>query len=206
MTLVVALTGNIASGKSEVARLLVERGATVIDSDVVAREVVVPGTAAYRDIAERWGPVVLLPNGMIDRAALRRVVLASATEREALNAIVHPRVALRRAQLLVDARARGDKIVVCDIPLLYETGMERGFDRVILVDAPVAERRRRLLQRDLAAGEAESIMAAQMPPGEKRRRADYVIDNDGSLQDLDAKVAEVWSRLVASAAHVARPL
>ena len=199
MTLIVALTGNIASGKSEVARLLAARGAEIIDSDVLAREVVAPGTPGYRDVVARWGTAVLAPNGELDRAALRRLVFADAKEREALNAIVHPRIAARRDELLAQARANGARAVVCDIPLLFETGLQHDFDRVILVDAPEEIRRRRLRDRGLSADEAERMMAAQLPSAAKRAAADIVIDNDGTLEQLRAKVSEVWERLNAEA-------
>jgi dephospho-CoA kinase len=195
MTLVVALTGNIASGKSEVARLLARRGAVLIDSDVLAREVVAPGSDGLRQIVDRWGTGVVTPNGELDRAALRRLVFADAREREALNAIVHPRIAARRDVLLAQARARGVRVVVCDIPLLFERGLQGAFDRVIVVDAPAEIRLRRLRARGLSADDAERIMAAQMPPEAKRAAADIVIDNDGTLEELEGKVADVWNRL-----------
>ena len=195
MTTVVALTGNIASGKSEVARLLAERGAVLIDSDVLAREVVAPGTDGYGEIVARWGHEVVAPNGNLDRAALRRLVFADARQREALNAIVHPRISARRDALLTEARSAGARVVVCDIPLLFESGLQHDFDRVVLVDAPEPERLRRLLARGLSAEEAERIMAAQMPSAEKRAAADYVIDNDGMLEDLERKVDDVWRRI-----------
>lgn len=195
MTLIVALTGNIASGKSEVARLLAARGAKIIDSDVLAREVVAPGTPGHRDVVARWGTDVLTPNGELDRAALRQLVFADPKEREALNAIVHPRIAVRRDELLARARADGAPVVVCDIPLLFETGLQRDFDRVILVDAPLEVRRRRLRDRGLGDAEAERMIAAQLPAETKRAAADFVIDNGGTLSELAAKVDDVWERL-----------
>jgi dephospho-CoA kinase len=195
MTLVVALTGNIASGKSEVARLLAGRGAVLIDSDVLAREVVAPGSDGLRQIVDRWGTGVITPNGELDRAALRRLVFADAREREALNAIVHPRIAARRDVLLAQARAQGVRVVVCDIPLLFERGLQGAFDLVIVVDAPAEIRRQRLRARGLSGVDAERIMAAQMPPEAKRAAADIVIDNDGTLEELEGKVADAWNRL-----------
>jgi dephospho-CoA kinase len=197
MTLIVALTGNIASGKSEVTRLLAARGAEIIDSDVLAREVVAPGTPGHGEVVARWGTGVLAPNGELDRAMLRRLVFSDPVEREALNAIVHPRIAARRDELLARARAKGASIVVCDIPLLFETGRQDDFDRVILVDAPVEVRRRRLRERGLSDDEAERMMAAQLPSDAKRAAADFVIDNDGTLEALAAKVDAVWKRLAA---------
>jgi dephospho-CoA kinase len=194
--LIIGLTGNIASGKSEVARRLAARGATVIDSDRLAREVVEVGTPAYAEIVGRWGRGILLPDESIDRAALRAIVFRDAVQREALDAIVHPRVQERRSQALAAARERGDRIVVCDIPLLFERGLEHEFDRVIFVDAPAPIRLERLVRsRGLEADEARRMIAAQMPAGRKRAGAHFIIDNRGSLAELDQRVDEIWAAL-----------
>lgn len=193
--LLVGLTGNIASGKSSVAELLARKGATVIDADLLARQAVEPGSPALDAIAKRW-PSVFGANGELDRAALRRIVFAKVADREALNAIVHPRVEALRAADVSDARARGDRIVVCDIPLLYEKDMARQFDCVVLVDAPRALRLQRLVrERDLPKAEAEAMLDAQMPSDTKRSRADYIIDNAGTNAELDKRVNEVWRSL-----------
>jgi dephospho-CoA kinase len=189
----VGLTGNIASGKSEVARLFAQRGATIIDADVLARNAVQRGMPAYRDIVARWGPKVLLPDESIDRGALRTLVFADPDARVALNAIVHPWVEASRATLLDEARQRGDAVVICDIPLLFETGMEKDFDQIVLVDAPEAVRLARLTQtRGLDVAQAQRMMAAQMPAAEKRAKAHHVIDNDGSLEALARRADQVW--------------
>ncbi len=189
----VGLTGNIASGKSEVARLFARRGATIIDADVLARNAVQRGMPAYRDIVARWGPKVLLPDESIDRGALRTLVFADPDARVALNAIVHPWVEASRATLLDEARQRGDAVVICDIPLLFETGMEKDFDQIVLVDAPEAVRLARLTQtRGLDVAQAQRMMAAQMPAAEKRAKAHHVIDNDGSLEALARRADQVW--------------
>lgn len=194
--LLTALTGNIASGKSEVARILAELGATVIDADDLAREVVQPGEPALDKIVKRWGAGVLRPDGTLDRAALRAIVFSDAAEREALNAIVHPQVRKRRDDLVSQARARGDAVVVAVIPLLFETGLERDFDRVILVDAPEDVREARLLKRSsIAASEARRMMEAQMPTKTKRSRSHYVIENDADLPALRRSVEKVWTDL-----------
>jgi dephospho-CoA kinase len=194
--LLVALTGNIASGKSEVARRLAGHGATVIDADRLARRAVEPGTPAYTDIIARWGTRVLAPDESIDRDALRRIAFADAAELAALNAIVHPRVRALRDQLLDEARQRRDRVVISVIPLLFETGLEREFDRIVLVDAPARVRLERLMRRgQLDENEARRMMAAQLAPETKRARADYVIENDGTLQDLAARVDAVWDAL-----------
>ena len=189
----VGLTGNIASGKSEVARLFARHGATVIDADVLARTAVERGRPAYRDIAARWGSKVLLPDESIDREALRTLVFTDPEARAALNAIVHPRVEAMRAVLLDEARQRGDAIVICDIPLLFETGMEKDFDQIVLVDAPEPVRLARLTHtRGLAVDEARRMMAAQMPAAQKRAKANHIIDTDGSLEALARRTDQVW--------------
>jgi dephospho-CoA kinase len=198
--LLVGLTGNIGSGKSTVAQLLSERGATIIDADVLARRAVEHGTAAYRSIAERWGTSILGADGLIDRSALRRIVFGDHHELEQLNAIVHPEVERMRVALVEQARQRGDRIVVCDIPLLFERNMTARFERIILVDAPRPTRLERLVrERGLRETEAMDMIVAQMPAELKRARADFVIDNDGTLTQLDLRVAEVWASLVTAA-------
>ena len=199
----VGLTGNIGSGKSTVAQLLSERGATIIDADVLARRAVESGTEAHRAIAERWGTSVLAPDGMLDRAALRRIVFSDPEELEQLNVIVHPEVERMRAELVERARQRGDRLVVCDIPLLFERHMSERFDRIVLVDAPRPTRLERLVrERGLREAEAMEMIVAQMPAELKRARADMVIDNDSSLTALDNRVTEVWDALVAAAESV----
>jgi dephospho-CoA kinase len=196
----VALTGNIAAGKSAVAELFRGWGATVLDADAIVREVQAPGGAVLRSIAERFGDAVLGPDGALDRAALRRIVMADAAAREALERIVHPAVYARRAELAADAEARGDRILVSDIPLLFETGHAERFDLVVLVDAAEPVRLRRLVeQRGLSEAEARAMIRAQMPASEKRARSDYVIDNDGDRATLERAASEVWRALVARA-------
>jgi dephospho-CoA kinase len=198
--LVVGLTGNIGSGKSTVAQMLSERGVTIIDADVLARRAVEAGTAAYDRIVERWGPEIVAPDGQLDRAALRRVVFADHAQLEELNQIVHPEVERLRSRLVEQARKRGDRIVICDIPLLFERHMTDRVDRIILVDAHRAIRLERLVKdRGLHETEAMDMIAAQMPAELKRARADFVIDNDGTLSQLERKVADTWAALMADA-------
>ena len=195
--LLVALTGNIASGKSTVAGLLVEHGATLIDADVLARDAVRNGSPGYDAIVGRWGNAVLQPDGALDRGALRRRVFDRPDELHELNAIVHPEVERKRADLVAEARARGDRVVVCDIPLLFENNLVDGFDRVILVDAPRPIRLERLVRdRGLRETEAMAMIAQQMPADLKRARADFVIDNDGTRQALATRVDNVWHALI----------
>ncbi|HXT18016.1 MAG TPA: dephospho-CoA kinase [Gemmatimonadaceae bacterium] len=198
--LLVGLTGNIGSGKSTVAQLLSERGATIIDADVLARRAVELGTAAFDKIVARWGNDVLAPDGHLDRAALRRVVFADHEQLEELNQIVHPEVERLRGRLVDQARKRGDRIVVCDIPLLFERHMTDRFDRIILVDSHRAIRLERLVKdRGLRETEAMDMIAAQMPAELKRARADFVIDNDGTLTQLERRVQDVWAELMSEA-------
>jgi dephospho-CoA kinase len=195
----VALTGNIGAGKSTVAELFKRWGATVIDADQLAREVQAPGRPALARIAARFGPRVIRSDGMLDRAALRAMVAQDPAALADLNRIVHPEVHRRQQELLAETRARGERIVVSDIPLLFETGDPGEFDAVVLVDAPEAVRRRRLQGRSLPPKDLEGLMGAQLPPGPKRPRSDYVIDNDGDLAALERAAASVWQALTARA-------
>ena len=207
--LLIGLTGNIASGKSEVARMLAERGATLIDADVLAREAVRPETQALRDIVKRWGKDILNDDGSLDRDALRQIVFADQDELDALNRIVHPGVTRLRDREIANARDRGDQIVVCVIPLLFERNLVEEFDAIVLVDAPRPLRLERLVTtRGLEETEAMNMIASQMPAELKRARADYCIDNSGSIDDLERDVDALWSSLqrdaepLETAAHV----
>jgi dephospho-CoA kinase len=196
----VGLTGNIAAGKSAVADLFRRWGATVLDADEIVREVQAPGGPVLRRIAERFGPSVVREDGSLDRPALRRLVLADSEALAALNRIVHPAVHARQAELAAAAAARGDRIVVSDIPLLFEVADPDAFDAVVLVDAPEPVRLQRLVeQRGLDQSEAASMIRAQMPAAEKRARSDFVIENDRDLGALERAAAEVWNALVARA-------
>lgn len=196
MTLSVALTGNIAAGKSTVADLFRLWGATIIDADRLVREAQSPGQPAFQQIVDRFGKSVITLDGTLDRAALRAKVLASPAALGDLNRIVHPEVHRRRLQLLEQARARGDSIVVSDIPLLFEADDPASFDVVVLVDAPDSVRRARLVSRGLTSSEAERMMEAQMASASKRSRSDYVIENDGDLPALERAAALVWQSLL----------
>lgn len=196
----VALTGNIGAGKSTVAGLFERWGATLIDADQLVREAQAPGQPVLRDIASRFGAEVIFSDGSLDRPALRARVLADPTALADLNRIVHPEVHRRRLDLLTEARARGDRIVISDIPLLFEVDDPGSFDAVVLVDAPEPVRRARLLaSRALSPVEADRLMAAQLSTTAKRTRSDYVIDNDGDLPALERAARSVWEALLARA-------
>ena len=204
--LLIGLTGNIASGKSEVARMLAERGATLIDADVLAREAVEPDTQALKDIVKRWGKDVLKSDGSLDRGALRQIVFADQNELDALNRIVHPGVTRLRDREIAKARERGDLIVVCVIPLLFERNLVDEFDAIILVDARRPLRLERLVKtRGLDETDAMNMIVSQMPAELKRARADYVIENDGSLEELERDVDVLWSSLQRNAEESAPP-
>ena len=193
----VALTGNIAAGKSEVVRRFAEWGATIIDADQLAREAQAPGGEVLRAIAQRFGREVLNADGSLDRAALRGLVMGDDDALAALNGIVHPAVRRRRDQLIGEAVARGDRIVVNDIPLLFEAADPSAFDLVILVDAPEGVRRERLLTlRGLSPEDADKMLKAQIPSEVKRARADLIIDNSGSLEALELAAQDAWSELL----------
>lgn len=196
----VALTGNIGAGKTTVAALFRAWGATVIDADQLVREAQAPGQPVLREIAARFGSELVSHDGSLDRPALRARVLADPRALAELNRIVHPEVRRRRLALLADARARGDRIVVSDIPLLFEADDPAAFDAVVLVDAPEAVRRARLLaSRALGGGEADHLMASQLSPAAKRPRSDYVIENAGDLPTLERNARAVWQSLLTRA-------
>jgi len=192
----IALTGNIAAGKSSVLELFRKWGATVIDADALVREAQAPGSATLASIASRFGVDVLAPDGSLDRAALRSKVMGDDEALAALNALVHPVVRRRRDELQKEALARGDLVLINDIPLLFEAADPAAFDGVILIDAPVAVRRSRLRAlRNLANEDADRMIASQMPSERKRAKSEFIIENDGSLSDLERKAHEVFDRL-----------
>ena len=204
--LLIGLTGNIASGKSTVARLLSERGATIIDADVLARRVVEPGMPAFDEIVRRWGRQVVAPDGSLDRDVLRRLVFSQHEKLEELNEIVHPEVAAYRDRLVEEARQRGDRLVVQDIPLLFERGIVEQFDRIVLVDAPRPVRLERLMrERGLTETESMDMITAQMPAELKRARADHIIENTGTVRELEERVSELWQALEREARERATP-
>jgi dephospho-CoA kinase len=200
--LYVGLTGNIASGKSEAATRFAQRGATIVDADVLAREAVAIGAPAYERVVARWGKEILAPDGTLDREALRHTVFADPAQLEELNAIVHPGVNKLRRKMVAEARKRGDAVLIYVVPLLFERRLAGELDQIILVDAPQELRLARLVQlRGVSPEDAANMISAQMPAELKRARANFVIENDGSLERLDEQVNDVWSRLTAPAAR-----
>ena len=190
----IALTGGIGSGKSEVSRLLAAQGAVVIDADRLAREVVEPGTPGLTEVVAAFGLGVLAPDGSLDRPALGARVFQDDGARRRLEAIIHPRVRVRAAEL--EAAAGPDAVVVHDIPLLVETGQAASFDGVIVVDVPEEVQVERLVQkRGMTEDEARSRIVAQASRQQRAGVADWIVDNTGSLVDLEAAVARVWKEL-----------
>lgn len=197
----VALTGNIAAGKSTVVDHFRRWGATVIDADALAREAQAPGSEVLAAIVGRFGADVVAADGSLDRAALRAKVMGDDAALGALNAIVHPAVQRQRHDLLRIARERGDALVVNDIPLLFEALDPRQFDVIVLVDAPVAVRRARLRAlRGLSNNDADRMIAAQMPAERKRPRSQHIIDNAGTVEELEAKAKALFHVLRGQAA------
>lgn len=185
------MTGGIASGKTTASDRLGERGAVVIDADLLAREVVEPGTPGLAAIADRFGSTVLHPDGTLDRAALGQIVFADAAARRDLEAIVHPAVRARAAE--IEAAAPPNAIVLHVIPLLVETGQADTFDVVVVVDVEPAVQRRRLQQRgSMSSDEVEARIAAQATRQQRLAVADRVLDNSGSPAELDGQLDELW--------------
>lgn len=192
----VGLTGNIGAGKSTVCDLFERWGATIIDADELAREAVRPGSDALAAIRAVWGDPVITEDGSLDRERMREIAFAEPGARRRLEQIVHPAVNRLYEERVREAAARGAEIVVGAIPLLYEVGMESRFDVVVLVDAPLEQRVRRLVEdRGLPEEQVRRIAEAQAPASEKRTRADFVIDNDRDLTTLERRARETWRAL-----------
>jgi dephospho-CoA kinase len=197
----VALTGGIATGKSHCLRAFAALGVYTVDSDVLAREAVEPGTAGLEAVLARFGRVLLRADGTLDRASLGRIVFADPAARRDLEAILHPLVyAAIQARVGSPSRRRHasepDVLSITDIPLLYESGHAQDFDRVVVAACRPDQQLQRLMARDgLSEADARQRLGAQLPIGEKTKRADYVIDTSGPLGDTDRQVVEVWERV-----------
>ncbi|MBB6635967.1 dephospho-CoA kinase [Cohnella thailandensis] len=188
------LTGGIASGKSTVSRLLVQRGAALVDADKIAREVVEPGQPSLRLIAERFGQAVLLEDGSLNRKKLGEIVFSDPSEREALEQITHPAIrGIMKDRMADFGRENPKRLVVVDVPLLYESELGSLFHKVMVVYVPREVQLARLMERDrLGLEAARRRLDAQMDIEEKRKRADYVIDNSGSLEDTIRQIDDFW--------------
>jgi dephospho-CoA kinase len=197
--LLVGLTGGIGTGKSTVARMLEKWGAVVFDADVLARQAVAPGTPGFDQVVERFGPNVLAPGGGLDREALASIVFSDPAARRDLEGIVHPEVRRMFAEGCEEYRD-SDRVVVFSAPLLVETGMHTAFDRLIVVSAPVATQIERLMRdRGMAERDVQARIAAQLPLEAKAEVADILVDNEGTLEDLERRVERVWRDLDAQA-------
>ncbi|MEV8564142.1 dephospho-CoA kinase [Streptomyces sp. NPDC051322] len=190
----VGLTGGIGAGKSEVSRLLASYGAVLVDADRIAREVVEPGTPGLAAVVEAFGESVLTADGTLDRPRLGSIVFSDADRLAVLNAIVHPLVRDRSAEL--ESRATEDAVVVHDVPLLTENGLAPLYDLVVVVDATPETQLERLVRlRGMRESEARARMAAQATREQRREIADVLIDNDGPLEALEPQVRKVWAEL-----------
>jgi dephospho-CoA kinase len=190
----IGLTGGIGSGKSTVATLLADRGARVVDADRIAREVVEPGTPGLAAVVAEFGPEVLTAEGALDRPALAARVFGDPAARSRLDAVVHPLVRARAAELA--AAAPADAVVVHDVPLLVETGQAASYDLVLVVETDVATRVARLEQRGLSAEDARARIASQATDEQRRAVADVVLRNDGDRDELAAQVDRFWTERV----------
>jgi len=194
----IGLTGGIGSGKSTVSRLLAERGAVIVDADVIAREVVEPGTPGLAAVVEAFGNGVVAADGSLDRPALATVVFGDPEARARLDGIVHPLVRARATE--VAGAAPPDAVVVHDVPLLAETGQASSYDLVVVVEADPETRIARLVERGLTAADARARIAVQATDEERRAIADVLLDNSGSPEQLAAQVDRFWTERVAAAA------
>lgn len=192
----VGLTGGIGSGKSTVARMLAKKGAPVIDADQIAREIVAPGQPALEELAKEFGTEILQPDGTLNRAALAERAFATPEATARLNAITHPRIEQRTAQLFDEAQAQGYPFAVWDMPLLVDNGHHENMDFVIVVDVDPETRVRRLVKfRGLDEADARRRIAAQVPDHVRIAAADFVVDNNGDEQALTPQVARLWKLL-----------
>lgn len=190
----VGLTGGIGAGKSEVSKRLAAYGAVLIDADLIAREVVAPGTDGLAEIIAVFGPGVLGPDGRLDRVALGDIVFADEQKLQTLNSIVHPRVGERMREL-EDAAGPG-QVVVHDVPLIAENGLASNYDLVVVVDVPPRIQLDRLVRlRGMSREQAQARVAAQASRDQRLAIADIVVDNSGSLAELDRQVGELWAEL-----------
>ncbi len=195
--IIAGLTGGIASGKSTVSGFLSDAGARIIDADKIARTVVEPGTPAFNDILSFFGSAILKPDGQIDRDRLGDIIFNDPGKKTRLDAIVHPRVFEHAARMIAEIAAHApEAVVIMDVPLLLETGMEKELAEVIVVYVPEPIQLERLMKRDgIGESAAMARIRSQMPIEEKRKRATIVIDNSGSQKDAQRAAQQVFARL-----------
>ena len=192
----VGLTGGIASGKSTVAEILKRQGAAIINADVLAREVVEPDRQAWTEIVKTFGTAVLQPDRALDRQKLRAIIFDDAAARKKIESIIHPQVRALAEQRIREHAAAGYAVIVYEVPLLFEGNLQEWLRPVILVACDVDTQRNRLQSRDnLSAAQAQKHIDAQMSLEAKRRLADYVIENNGSLEDLKRQVQAVLEKI-----------
>jgi dephospho-CoA kinase len=193
---VLGLTGGIATGKSTVAGLLKELGATIIDADKIARDIVAPGQEAWQEIVNQFGVEILRPDQTINREKLRKIVFADPEARRKLESITHPRIRTVVQERIASLASQGAPIVIYEAPLLFENGIHHWLRPVILVTCSPETQRTRLAKRDhLSPAEVEQHLDAQMPLAQKRGLADYIIENSGDLQSLKKSVQKLWNRI-----------
>jgi dephospho-CoA kinase len=190
----IGLTGGIGTGKSTVAAMLRELGATVVDADEAARAVVEPGTPGLQMLLKEFGPEIVR-EGRLDRARLAEIAFADSEARRRLEAVTHPLVREWMGRRVLEAAERGDEVVVLDIPLLFESGREGEFDTVVVVAAPPDVQLERLVAKGYSEAQARARIAAQLPLEDKVRRAGYVIDNSGDLESTREHVRRAWAEI-----------
>lgn len=192
----IALTGGAGSGKSTVARMFKELGAPVVDADVAARDAVRPGAPAWEELHRAFGPEFFQENGELDRGKMARLAFSNPEAREKLNAILHPHIIRIIKAKVKQLAEKGEKLVVVEVPLLFEAGLQNAYDRIIVVYADPAQQMQRLNARDdRGIEEIAGILAAQWPLEKKRQLAHYVVDNRGSLEDTKKQVKNIWQDL-----------
>jgi dephospho-CoA kinase len=201
--MLVALTGGIAAGKSTVARMFADCGATIVDADALARDAVAVGSPGLAAVVQEFGPQILTPDEALDRPALGKIVFDDEAARRRLEAIVHPEVARLSAKAFAAAeQERPGGVIIYDVPLLVEAGRKAEFDAVVVVEASDIERMNRLRnERGLTEGEAASRLAAQATNEQRRAIADFVVSTENSLDETRHEVESVYGKLLASSAH-----
>ncbi|MFC7680971.1 dephospho-CoA kinase [Paenibacillus sp. GCM10028914] len=193
----IGLTGGIATGKSTVSSMLIRKGALLVDADIIAREVMLPGHPVLAEVAAHFGQDIILADGQLDRKRLGEIIFNNHEERLALNRITHPAIRQEiRKQMAEHEAAYPERLVVVDIPLLYESELQSLFEKVIVVYVPREKQLQRLMERDdITKERAEARLNSQMDIEQKKQIADYVIDNSGTIEETSKQVDKLWNRL-----------